>query len=56
MKTIHYKNGLKQVITQEIANKLMEQIAKGSPTFQIFLFDDKNLNTIINVNEIVCII
>ncbi len=56
MKTIVYKNGIKQGISQETANKLKHQILKGCNNFQIFEDENENLNFMINVSEIVAIL
>lgn len=53
--TIHFKNGTKKEISQDIAETLNNNIVQGCKRFQMFIDENDKLFLFINVNEIVFI-
>ena len=55
MMTIHFKNGTKKEISQEIAETIKKNITKGCADFQIFSDQNDKVFLFVKLNEIILI-
>src|SRR5690606_2450692 len=51
-RTVHFKNGTRLEISQEVANLLAKAISAGSPQWQVFTDQHGNSFIFINLNEV----